>query len=57
MIVLNSARALAQYQSSELDFKFGAGLSVDYIKPDGAPLLPSTAPSNNGRVGMKICRL
>lgn len=35
VIVLNSARALAQYQSSELDFKFGAGLSVDYIKPDG----------------------
>jgi lipid-binding SYLF domain-containing protein len=34
VIVLNSERALAQYQSAEMDFKFGAGLSVDYIKPD-----------------------
>jgi hypothetical protein len=28
-------RALAQYQSPDMDFKFGAGLSVDYVKPDG----------------------
>lgn len=35
VIVLNSERALAQYQSADMDFKFGAGLSVDYIKPDG----------------------
>jgi len=35
VIVLNSERALSQYQSADMDFKFGAGLSVDYIKPDG----------------------
>lgn len=35
VIVLNSDRAMSQYKSSEIDFKFGAGLSVDYIKPDG----------------------
>lgn len=34
VIVLNSERALSQYQSADMDFKFGAGLSVDYIKPD-----------------------
>jgi len=36
VIVLNSERALAQYQSADFDFKFGAGLSVDYVKPDEA---------------------
>ncbi len=35
VIVLNTDRALAQYQSAAMDFKFGAGLSVDYIKPEG----------------------
>lgn len=34
VIVLNTDKALAQYQSADMDFKFGAGLSVDYIKPD-----------------------
>lgn len=38
VIVLNTERALAQYQSADMDFKFGAGLSVDYVKPEGDDL-------------------
>jgi lipid-binding SYLF domain-containing protein len=38
VIVLNTDKALAQYQSPDMDFKFGAGLSVDYVKPDGSDL-------------------